>query len=331
MERLNSRWTKPLIAITLLGVIGGQPTCCRDDAPRGAEDSKESVRKKPLDWGLYQILWSRRYQDILEREISRFASRPKYVTFYRDLSRPFPTTAVRAIAAHGAVAVVSLELWSWHGRRRESYLPMINAGEFDAAFRRWAGAARDHGGRVLLRFGFEFNGDWFSWSGDPPAFVAAWRRAYDIFRQVRAENVEWVWAPNVVSIPETPENDMHGYYPGDDYVDWIGVDGYNFGDHHDKWHKWQSFPEIYATVRRDFQQRYAAMPVMITEFGCAPGEPGQREKWIRDAFETLQSWPQVEAVIWFNFDKRREGEPDWRLVETDGSLAVFNETFAKPG
>lgn len=182
----------------------------------------------------------------------------------------------------------------------------------------------------MLRFGFEFNGDWFTWSGDPEAYVSAWRRAHDIFKGVGAGNVEWIWAPNILSNPDTPRNDMHRYYLGDAYVDWIGVDGYNFGEHHDQWHQWQSFDDVFSDVLADFAKRYPTKPVMISEFGCAPGEKAQRAEWIRDAYRSLQQRPRVAAVIWFNFDKRREGEPNWRIDLTPESLRAFNETFAAP-
>ncbi len=285
--------------------------------------------RKP-DWGLYQIYWSRDYEHRLARTLRKFATKPKYVMFYRDLGRPFPTHAVRAIRKNGAVPIVSLELWSWHGGRKGSYLPDIATGQFDDFFRRWATSARDDGRRVLLRFGFEFNGNWFTWAGDAKTFVRAWRRVHDLFRRAGADNVEWVWAPNVVSVPDVPANDMHAYYPGDAYVDWVAVDGYNFGDDHDRWHKWQSFEDIFGDVLRAFARKYPGKPVMISEFGCAPGEGGQRAQWIRDAFAALRNHPQVRAVVWFNFDKRREGEPNWRIDITPESLKAFNETFAAP-
>ena len=125
--------------------------------------------------------------------------------------------------------------------------------------------------------------------------------AREIFRKAGADNVEWVWSPNIVSAPGTPENNMHLYYPGDEFVDRLGSDGYNFGDHHDKWHVWQTFEQIYVDVLKDFQERYADKPVLITEFGCAPGKPGQRRQWILDAHRTLERFEQVRAVIWFNY------------------------------
>ena len=80
----------------------------------------------------------------------------------------------------------------------------------------------------------------------------------------------------------------------------------------------------------DFHKRCKAKPVMISEFGSAPGKPNQRKQWILDAYDTLQKYPQVQAVIWFNLDKRKENEPNWRLELDDGSLQAFNQTFAKP-
>ena len=288
------------------------------------------VRHMPLQWGLYQILWSRAFCDQLETELGKFASKPDYVMFYRDLGRPFSKFPIDCIAKHGATTMVSLELWLWHGGRDASYLSAISRGEYDDFFRQWARDAKTAGRRVLLRFGFEFNGDWFTWSGNPEAYVAAWRHVHGLFGEAGAGNVEWVWAPNVTSSPDVPTNSMHRYYPGDAYVDWIGVDGYNFGNRHDEWHRWKTFDEIFDPVLDDFENRYAEKPVIITEFGCAPGKPDRRAQWIRAAHENLSRRPQVKAAIWFNYDKRREHEPNWRIDATPDSLDAFNNTFAAP-
>ncbi len=286
-------------------------------------------RKEPLAWGVYQIYWGRRFERNLAKELEQFASRPQYVMFYRDLGRPFPKYGIDIIRAVGATPMISLELWMWGDRDGRRCLPDINAGRYDAFFRDWARAAAADGRRVLLRFGFEMNGNWFSWSEDPLAFVTAWQRIKTIFDAEQAGNVEWVWSPNVVSIPRTAENDMHLYYPGDRYVDWVSLDGYNFGDHHSEWHRWQSFAEIYEKPLGELLEKYPSKPIIISEFGCAPGKPGQKAKWIRDAHAYLSRIPQVKAAIWFNLDKRREGEPNWRVDECDDCLKAFNETFAR--
>ncbi|MFQ5429642.1 MAG: glycoside hydrolase family 26 protein [Phycisphaerae bacterium] len=296
----------------------------------GRPEPERPTRSEPPEWGLYQILWSRSYEQHLRREIAHFASKPDYIMFYRDLGRPFPKAAVDAVRAVGATPMVSLELWTWHGDRKGSHLPAIVRGEYDDFLRNWARDARTDGRRVLLRFGFEFNGDWFTWSLDPKAYVAAWRHARDIFRRERAGNVEWVWSPNIVSVPDNAKNNMHRYYPGDAEVDWLSLDGYNFGEHHDRWHHWQSFEDVFGAALRDFEKRHPHKPIILSEFGCAPGKGDQRARWIRDAYACLKRYPQVKAVIWFNYDKRRENEPNWRIDASPGALRAFNETFAAP-
>jgi len=291
-------------------------------SPRGAKP----VRKGPLEWGLYQILWSRAYCDQLGATLDEFATAPQYVMFYRDLARPFPLRAVTCIHDRGAIPIVSLELWHWHDQRPQ--LEQIRGGAYDQDFRTWASDAKRYGNPVFLRFGFEFNGNWFSWSGDPEAYRAAWRHIHDLFTQIGANNVTWVWAPNVVSCPDVPANATEHYYPGDEYIDWIGVDGYNFGDDHDKWHLWASFESIFAKTLAALRAQHASKPIMISEFGCADAEPERRAVWIREAYAFLRKRDEVRAAVWFNYDKRREGEPNWRIDTSAPSLAAFNATFA---
>lgn len=320
-----NRWMiAGLIGLVSVGLLA---TATAPDAPSSAAST---ITPGPPAWGLYQILWRPgRYGEMLDAERARFPTSPKYVMFYRDLGRPFPTEVVDAIHARGATPIISLELWRWHDRRPA--LERINAGAFDEFFRDWARDARRDGREVLLRFGFEFNGDWFSWGGDPPAFVAAWRRAWKLFQEEGADNVKWVWAANNRSCPDTPENAAERFYPGSDCVDWLALDGYNFGPRHDQWHKWESFEEVFGRPLRALERLDADKPIMLAEFGCAPGESGERAAWIRDAFTQIQrNHPRIHAVVWFNYDKSGEQEPNWRLSEADGSLAAFGQTFAAP-
>ena len=299
-------------------------------AGEGMADDGRRSPSASVDWGIYQIYWtSPKYLPILKGEIAKLASSPDYVMFYRDLSCPFPKVGVDAAYAVGAVPIISLELWKWHDSTTKQ-LPRIVAGAFDDHFRKWAEQAKRDGRRVLLRFGFEFNGNWFSWAGDPKAFVRAWRRVRAIFDDVGASNVEWVWCANVTSHPADPANDMQHYYPGDAAVEWLAVDGYNWGDHYRSWHHWQSFDELFGKVLKRFAEQHPTKPVMITEVGCPEGKPGQKGAWIRDAYASALRWPQLKAMIWFNFDKRREGELNFRIDTSRQALKAFNETFAAP-
>ncbi|MEZ4647206.1 MAG: glycosyl hydrolase [Candidatus Eisenbacteria bacterium] len=321
-------WLVMLLASgALVGCVDSSGDTGRSPEARERGDARGSGRRD-LDWGIYQIYWGRHYEEMLSRSVEPLASGPNFVMFYRDLGRGFPHRGCETIRSRGAVPIVSLELWHWGAP--ENYLPRINDGEFDTAFRDWAREARDFGSPVYLRFGFEMNGDWFGWGGHPDLFVRAWRRARHIFQEEGASNVVWVWSPNAISIPREPWNQIDAYYPGDDVVDWVGLDGYNFGDHHSEWHRWESFEEVFGPALDLVARSHASKPVMIAEFGCAPGRPGQRASWIRDAHAYVLGRPEIRAAVWFSLDKSREGEPDWSFQGDPEAITAFNETFARP-
>ena len=303
----------------------------------GLSCAEPALPKRNIDpwpgfsWGIYQIYWGpKKYDEMVEGAVSLLASPPQLIMFYRDLGRGFPGEGCRIIDARGATPILSLELWHWGGGRdRGSTLPAILAGEYDKFFRSYARDARLYGKPVFLRFGFEMNGDWFSWGNQPVEFVAAWQRAHRIFAEESAENVIWVWAPNFVSIPRE-NNPIESYYPGDEFVDWVGADGYNFGDNHDQWHHWESFAEVFDPILSTFSEHYPSKPVMIAEFGSSPGVGEAKAEWILDAYAEIKQRPKIRAAVWFNLDKRREGEPNWKIDSDPGSLDAFNRSFARP-
>jgi hypothetical protein len=235
------------------------------------------------------------------------------------------------VTARGAIPVISLELIEWHGPP-VSRLEAIARGDYDEPFRTFAASAREAGDLTLLRFGFEMNGDWFAWGGQPEAFIRAWRHVHDLFASERCTNVKWVWAPNAISGPNTPENGIEKYWPGDAFVDVIGLDGYNFGDNHSRWHQWTSCESVFRPALDKIRESAVPHPVLITEFACASEGPiDRRAEWIRSAHAFFESRPEIIGVIWFNYDKRREGEPDWRIDADERSLAAWRETFMRRG
>lgn len=332
MPRRSS--VRRIIPILLaLGAAGASASPGGEGAPDGATSLRAIPvvpRRGPLKWGLYQILWRRdHFASGLDREIA-VLGRPDYVTFFRDLGRPYPKTPCRAVLARGAVPIISLELQHW-GHGEPDALARIVAGDYDTFFTEYAQAARASGDDVWLRFGFEMNGDWFPWGCQPDRFVTAWRRAHDIFQRAGAANVVWVWAPNAISGPDSEENGMERYWPGDAYVDVIGLDGYNFGDAHTKWHRWCTFQEIFGPALEKIRASGVRHPVFISEFGCTHDVPPERRaEWIREAHAYLSARQEVVGALWFNLDKRREGEKNWRIDANDASLAAWRETFAAP-
>ncbi len=159
---------------------------------------------------------------------------------------------------------------------------------------------------------------------------------HGIFQTTGATNVQWVWAPNAISGPDHPDNGIEKYRPGGRYVDVIGLDGYNFGDNYSQWHRWVSCQEIFAPALDKIRGSGVPQPVLITEFGCTDdGGARQRATWIESAHEFFVGRPEVVGAIWFNHDKRQEGEANWRIDANAESLAAWRRTFvgsgARPG
>jgi len=183
--------------------------------------------------------------------------------------------------------------------------------------------------RFLIKFAHEMNGGGTPWSPinvgiNPSGFVAAWQRVRTIFRDNGASNVEFVWAPIYQSNPNIPSNDIHLYYPGDSYVDWIGPSGYNFYTQQSPAQLWRTFLWIYDATLRDFACRYAK-PQIIHEMGSVEGDTNSPSKtqWIADAYLNAPNYPFLRSIIWFNDWGNNSPSIEFRVTTStyrDGSV-----------
>jgi len=207
-------------------------------------------------------------------------------------------------------------------------------GDFDDYVEKWALAAKEMRSPILLRPWHEMNGNWFPYSGvfngggettgygdptvpdGPERFVDAWRHIHEVFQRQGACNVYWVFSPNADSLPHEPWNSPVNYYPGDLYVDWIGSDGYNWGNTQ-WWSHWMSFEEIFDDDLRLLSESIDK-PFMIAEFACTE-EGGDKAAWIADAYSKMKDYPYIKAAIWFHVDK----ETNWRFDSSEASRQAF--------
>lgn len=239
---------------------------------------------------------------------------------------PLDTRLLSAVAAHGSAPMITWEPWDYtRGLNQPEYsLAAIASGRYDGYVRSWADGLARYGGPVLIRWAHEMNLQNYPWSvgiqGNTAAqYVAAWRRLRDIFTAAGARNVQWVWSPNVAWNTETAFEPM---YPGDAYVDWVGLDGYNFIE----WGGWQSFGQIFGNSYTAIT-RLSTKPVMIAEVASAE-QGGSKAGWIADMFshQLPSAYPRIRAVVWFNDSK----EADWRLTSTETARAAFAAAVAAP-
>lgn len=297
--------------------------------PAPAPAPSEPVPSGPLALGVFVpgLPWTFRDTD----EFSSMVGREQgIINWFQDWVMDFDPAYMDAAVARNGMPMVTWEPWRFGGGlgQSEYALRTILAGDHDAYIRRWAQAAAAWGKPFYLRFAHEMNGDWTTWSpgivGNTSAeFVAAWRKVHDIFREEGATNVRWLWCPVAHYEGATPYG---GLYPGDAYVDWVGMNGYNWGNTR-SWSHWQSFSEI-------FGPSYAILtsmtekPVMVPEMGCTE-LGGDKAAWIRSTFlrEVPRSFPKLKALAWFQANK----ENDWRVNSSPASLEAYKEVVADAG
>ncbi len=261
--------------------------------------------------------------------------------WYESISENFYAETFEPMAQAGRTIQLA---WEPHdfakdpNNQPEYRLQTITAGNHDDDIRRWARELRDFGHEVLFRPMCEMNGDWVAWAGNangnsPGDYIPAWRHIHDIFVEEGATNVKWVWSPNRDGSIASAQATFDTYYPGDAYVDYIGMNGYNWGRLYTtpQWtSQWQMLDEVFG-YSYDVAVANTDKPVVIcetatTEVGGDAANGGKAE-WIRDAFEQLpQRFPRVELITWFNINK----ETDWRVNSSSESLEAFRAAVAAP-
>lgn len=205
-------------------------------------------------------------------------------------------------------------------------IPNVLTGMYDAYLHQWAKDAKADGRRFLLRMAHEANGGWYIWNyaGSVPAtkFADMWKHVHDIFTAEGATNVKWVFCPNSVG---TGIVDFTNAYPGDAYVDYVGLDSYNFFTNG----SWHTFSDIFLPSYK-LMQALTNKPLILCETASAedPNNTNRKAQWITDAFETTipNLMPNVIGVIWFN----EKGPPNWQVDTTPASLAAFQAVSADP-
>jgi hypothetical protein len=226
----------------------------------------------------------------------------------------FPTTPLENIRSYGAIPVLSLNSTSSPPSLDQPAfrLSRIINGGFDSYLQYFASKAKEWGHPFFLRFNWEMNGFWFPWSegvngNTPGQFVAAWRHVHDIFTSVGATNVSWVWCPNVdLYSVLTPLGEL---YPGDAYVDWTGIDGFNWGQRPGS-PGWQNFNQVFhATYKRIITRVAPDKPVMLAEV-ASTDKGGNKPAWIKDMLSKVRHrYRKIRAIIWYDVNDRNTHWP----------------------
>jgi hypothetical protein len=249
----------------------------------------------------------------------------------------FQTTTFQSVRDRGALPMLTWGSWELgKGETQPNFqLADIASGKYDSFIRQWATDARAWGQPLFLRMDHEMNGWWYPWNeqlnGNAPGdYVRMWRHVHDIFTSVGANNVTWVWCPNIVSPRSTPTAEV---YPGSSYVDWTCMDGYNWGT--DKDNSWQTFTEVVSgSAKYGGHNTYEELlsvapdkPIMIGEIGASE-HGGSKSAWIKDMLSTQlpTQFPAIKAIIWNEWNSNPI--TSWEIESSSAATSAFKAGIA---
>jgi hypothetical protein len=245
-------------------------------------------------------------------------------------NQAFPAASLEKMRNYGAVPI-----YSWASERNgevsepDYQLADIISGTYDSYIRQWALEAKAWGHPFFLRFDWEMNGNWFPWSesvngNKAGEFVAAWRHVHDIFAAVGATNASWLWCPYVN--PNGNLQSVASVYPGDAYVDWTCLDGYNKGTASGG--KWRTFSYLFGPDYREITETLApSKPMLIAEVASSESG-GSKAAWIEEMFTQLPvDFPKVRGLMWFDYYDQGN---DWPLETSQSATEAFAAGISDP-
>jgi hypothetical protein len=217
---------------------------------------------------------------------SATGAKPDVVMYYNGWFVPFPQRFATTVASNGEVPLIQLD-------PDKINISAVASGRYDGYLSQYAEAVRAYGHPVILSFGHEMNGTWYSWGfgkTSPAAFVAAWRHVVTLFRTLGAKNVTWLWTVNIINdtrsglIPRPTQ-----WWPGASYVNWVGIDGYYLKPN------WKFAPLFGPTIAAVRQLTTA--PILIAETGAV--QTADQSAKISDLFTGIRQYGLL-GFVWFD-------------------------------
>lgn len=172
---------------------------------------------------------------------------------------------------------------------------------------------------VIIRFNHElemrpsYGEAWYPWQGQPEEYIAAWRRVVTISHTLNP-NIKWLWSPN------RADEYTKEYYPGDAYIDYVGLTL-----NHPPEHAWYvpTFKEFYGG-NKEYLEAYGK-PIIIGETAFEYPDEARRVQWVHDLFQYMSDDPNIVAFVWFN---QQFGHLDYRITATPAVRDAFSEALA---
>ena len=229
---------------------------------------------------------------------------------------PFPSAWVAKVKAHGAAPHIALE-------PNKGLLEVKD----DEYLRTWARDAARAQCPIFLRFASEMNGPWTKYSGAPALYREKFRLVSQVMKE-EAPNVAMVWTPFA-----EPQNMIDQYYPGDDWVDWVGINIYSVYVHNGNPLHPAHQEDPVAFLRYIYDRYSARKPIHISEFAATIECKGTGKQTVDFAIEKMsrfytalrRDFPRVKSVNWFCLDAIRAGlaNNNYSIVDDERVLNTY--------
>lgn len=266
------------------------------------------------------------------------------VLIYNHLGNPLPMDTINLLIQQEKVIELTVQTSYYNNEKLFAYTPMFDIidGKKDDEIRHLARELKTINTPILFRLNNEMNSDWASYSGivclsDPQIYITVWQRIYDIFMEEGVANCIWIFNPNDNNYPPSNWNNFLSYYPGNEYVQLLGITGYNTGTYYtDKnGEVWREFKDIYDEINNQYIDVFGKFSWVITEFASS-SVGGDKANWITSMFENIKNYPNIKFAVWFNSadydpdypDSSKISRPYW-LDETEQTLNAFKNGFKK--
>ena len=249
----------------------------------------------------------------------------------------------------------------WQGSCDDSFsMQNIISGKWDSKLRQWAKEAkkdRDNEGNIiplLVAFTIEMNGYWFPWSGifnggavkdqygdptladGPERYRDAYRHIIKLFKEEKVEHITWFFIPDTMDPNERwvkfltePWNKAKNYYPGDEYIDWIGTNLYGAAEVD---YTWKNFSDDLSIKAEAINEISSTKPIALMEFGVIENHPdGNKSSWYEDTFNTILNGDYINfKAISYWHDDWGNGLGGMKIDSSAESLTTFKRLIGDP-
>ncbi|PZF59578.1 hypothetical protein DEJ23_00610 [Curtobacterium sp. MCSS17_008] len=295
--------------------------------------------QSPFNWAEY---------DRVSQEVGRATN---MVGYFQGFDQDFNASAVQRSWANGRLPMMTWETVPAKTGNDQPYVAGytnqdVVSGKFDDYLASYAKALKANGMPVVIRLDHEMNGQWYNWSegskqqNAPGSYVAMWQHVHDVFQANGANDyVIWNWSPSRIDKLGNPKYQtldyLRQYYPGADYVDWVGMSGY-----YRTAAEQPTFQNTFGATLAQLRQVAPGKHILLNEIGATETggtvSDSQKSQWIDSLFDALAD-PTNRDVIGFAYfsqvattivDGARTTN-DWRLDSRADSLATFAEGIAR--